>query len=477
MWHLLPIELIVALKFGFGMEISADQLASINAERNGRLYYDEAAATDVHGNARKQTLTTSPFVRTLEFGGSNGYWNGNHMTVQTEDCIDCLRVLFPEKYDYVFLYDHSSGHAKKRVGGLNVVNMNKGYGGENMRSTLIEQSEGYLGPYHDAANPRMVKVGQMHDLVYGSDVDINHGPFYLAMDIRSCSRHDTSVALSPDKVGDKEKTKKELVHEIMQTSVGSFEGENKLSKLTLRELRKIALGLEINTKKHVTHKVKPGWEGKGKGMLQILYERGWICEEHLHRYKKKVVDDAGLIVKEYSLGNLLEACTDFTNEKTQLEYVCDCLGVKVVITTKYHAEYAGEGIEYSWGAAKAIYRRYPLYSKKGKENFLGLVSKCISQEVLTTDLIRKFSRRARNYMLTYKSLEFVGDDVGQQNINTISHSRIENLQKSVACHRAAFDFDMGFILQSVQLVAGLDLEHEVENGPPKKKRGRKKNLT
>ena len=68
------------------MEISANQLASINDERNGRLYYDEAAATDVHGHAKKQTLTTSPlFVRTLEFGGSNGYWNGNHMTVQTED--------------------------------------------------------------------------------------------------------------------------------------------------------------------------------------------------------------------------------------------------------------------------------------------------------------------------------------------------------------------------------------------------------
>jgi hypothetical protein len=189
-----------------------------------------------------------------------------------------------------------------------------------------------------------------------------------------------------------------------------------------------------------------------------------------------VVDDAGLIVKEYSLGNLLEACTDFANEKTQLEYVCCCLGVKVVITTKYHAEYAGEGIEYSWGAAKAIYRRYPLYSKKGKGNFLGLVSKCISQDVLTTDLIRKFSRRARNYMLTYKSLEFVGDDGDRQNMNTISHSRIENLQKSVACHRAALDFDTGFILQSVKLVAGLDLEHEVDNGPPKKKRGRKKNL-
>jgi hypothetical protein len=79
-------------------------------------------------------------------------------------------------------------------------------------------------------------------------------------------------------------------------------------------------------------------------------------------------------------------------------------------------------------------------------------------------------------MLTYKSLEFVGDDGDRQNMNTISHSRIENLQKRVACHRAAFDFDMGFILRSVKLVAGLDLEHEVENGPPRKKRGRKKNL-
>jgi hypothetical protein len=112
---------------------------------------------------------------------------------------------------------------------------------------------------------------------------------------------------------------------------------------------------EINTKKHVTHKVKPGWEGKGKGMLQILYERGWICREQLDQNKKKVVDDAGLIVKEYSLGNLLETCTNFANKKTQLEYVCGSLGVKVLITTKYHAEYAGEGIAYSWGTAKAIY--------------------------------------------------------------------------------------------------------------------------
>ncbi len=92
----------------------------------------------------------------------------------------------------------------------------------------------------------------------------------------------------------------------------------------------------------------------------------------------------------------------FANEKTQLEFVCQSLGTEALITTKYHAEYAGEGIEYSWGAAKVVYRRYPLASKKGKEKFVDLVSKCTSRELLTTDLIRKFSRRARSYMLTYK---------------------------------------------------------------------------
>jgi hypothetical protein len=33
---------------------------------------------------------------------------------------------------------------------------------------------------------------------------------------------------------------------------------------------------------------------------------------------------------------------------------------KTLITTKNHAKYAGEGIEYSCGEAKAVYRRYPL---------------------------------------------------------------------------------------------------------------------
>jgi hypothetical protein len=45
---------------------------------------------EVNGNTKKMQLTESPFVHKFEFGGDKGYWTGNHMILQVEDCIDCL---------------------------------------------------------------------------------------------------------------------------------------------------------------------------------------------------------------------------------------------------------------------------------------------------------------------------------------------------------------------------------------------------
>ena len=213
----------------------------------------------------------------------------------------------------------------------------------------------------------------------------------------------------------------------MDTDCGRDNGRIALSKMLVRDLWKLASNLGINTTKLVTHQMKPGWAGKGKGLLQVLWGRGWIDESKISQYKKIVTDDAGYIVKE-----MLETCTDFANEKTQLEFVCQSLGTDDLITTKYHAKYAGEGIEYSWEAAKAVYQRYPLASKKGKEKIVELVSKCTSRELLMTDLIRKFSRQARNYMLMYTLLEIVGvgskDQIDKKS-NDITHKQIENMQK------------------------------------------------
>ena len=54
-----------------------------------------------------------------------------------------------------------------------------------------------------------------------------------------------------------------------------------MSKKLLRDLKKIACNAGINVKKMVTHRTRTGWAGKGKGLLQCLWERGFINPEKL----------------------------------------------------------------------------------------------------------------------------------------------------------------------------------------------------
>ncbi|KAL7525012.1 hypothetical protein ACHAXR_003180, partial [Thalassiosira sp. AJA248-18] len=141
-------------EFGWGLAISADQLEKINEKRmrDGE-YFDKVAAKDVLDKTKKHKLTESPFIRKLWYGSNNeGYWTGNHMIVQLEDCMDCLQVLYADAFEFVFMFDHSSGHAKKRVNGLDADKMNCGSGGIKQHPTLIKEKEGFLGPYHDPTN-------------------------------------------------------------------------------------------------------------------------------------------------------------------------------------------------------------------------------------------------------------------------------------------------------------------------------------
>ena len=112
---------------------------------------------------------------------------------------------------------------------------------------------------------------------------------------------------------------------------------------------------------------------------------------------------------------------------------------------------------------------------------VNLVLKCTSREVLMTEMIIKFSRRARSYMLSYKALEIVGEEGREEGTGDkvdisfdITHKQIENMQKIIKSHRAALDFDRGFIASALKLAKNLDLKKEIEIGPQKKKRGRKR---
>ena len=110
-------------EFGFGMKVTKDQLIKINEKRrrDGE-YFDKVADMDVLDTTKKNNFGESPFIRKLWYGSNNkGYWTGNHMIFQLEDCMDCLDVIFGDRFDFVFLFDHSSRHAKKKVNGFQVI--------------------------------------------------------------------------------------------------------------------------------------------------------------------------------------------------------------------------------------------------------------------------------------------------------------------------------------------------------------------
>jgi hypothetical protein len=140
--------------------------------------------------------------------------------------------------------------------------MNKGFDGEHLRGTLIEKKEGYLGPYHVVNNSHMIQVGQVQELVYPAKESITNGDglFNLTAKQKEALRLDTEVELQVKKVGHREFTKKELVDAIMNTSRGRDDGRITLSIMIVRDLRKLASNLGINTTKLATHQKKT-WVG------------------------------------------------------------------------------------------------------------------------------------------------------------------------------------------------------------------------
>ena len=88
------MRVFVSRDFGYSHDLTADQLVRVNEFRKNKKYFDEDAAVHVHGKNEKNKLTSTPFVRWLDYGQNyDGYWNYHHMIVQFEDIVDVLKVL------------------------------------------------------------------------------------------------------------------------------------------------------------------------------------------------------------------------------------------------------------------------------------------------------------------------------------------------------------------------------------------------
>ena len=96
----------------------------------------------------------------------------------------------------------------------------------------------------------------------------------------------------------------------METDLGRGLGRQTLMNMQLVDLQEKAKALLIDTECIVTFKTQKGWQGKSKGMLQVLWERGFIDVMKLKRYRIKALDDDGNLIPELSLEHIIENCHD-----------------------------------------------------------------------------------------------------------------------------------------------------------------------
>ena len=105
--------------------------------------------------------------------------------------------------------------------------------------------------------------------------------------------------------------------------------------MRLTDLQDKAAALSIDIMVTITSKLRNGWVSKEKGILQVLWERGFIDESKVKNYDIKVLDEDGNVVPIFSLEYMMKNCPDFLNEMSQLENVCQQLGTKTIIRLQY----------------------------------------------------------------------------------------------------------------------------------------------
>ena len=171
-------------EFGFGFRrLTVAEVTRINRlKRRGKKYLDESAArASQNGTVTKKEFTTedNPFARSFLYGANQeGYWSYDHFIIQLEDIMDVMNVLFnPDDYEVHILVDHSCGHDRQKPDGLNVGEMNSGYGGKqrHIHDTVIVK--GCLGKFES-----IMSVGDTQSMVFLPNDD---GPFYMSENERA----------------------------------------------------------------------------------------------------------------------------------------------------------------------------------------------------------------------------------------------------------------------------------------------------
>ena len=119
--------------------------------------------------------------------------------------------------------------------------------------------------------------------------------------------------------------------------------------------------------------------GKSKGLLQVLWERGFIDGTSIEKYKLTGKnDDFGIVDNSTSLRHMMTMCSDFLHEQGMMEFIGRKVGVEVILTPKCHAELAGDGVEYVGMLQEPLSKSIPEgKERERKDKFIEAVRKCL----------------------------------------------------------------------------------------------------
>ena len=235
--------------------------------------------------------------------------------------------------------------------------------------------------------------------------ECDKGPFYVPNNHRIQQKYDRKSG-EQKKV---KKNKKTLKEELR------MKGHMVRGHVNREELNELAKKFEIELTCNI-EVVEEGWLGKPKGLLQVLYERGWINENNVSEYTLKgKVNQKNEILPEhrrFSLRSLMSDCADLKEEKSAIEVLLLDLSkksidnhrkIELLVSPKYHCELAGEGVEYAWGMMKRYFRSLSLDKKNTKGKFEKVVRETVEGCVSKKNM-ELFSARCQRYMMAYSCL-------------------------------------------------------------------------
>ncbi len=164
---------------------------------------------------------------------------------------------------------------------------------------------------------------------------VTNSPWHLAsqtMDLFTYQNNDAKKAKNPA-TGDKKqwKLKKSELINALEAKLGiTFLSTNHrmINELhILASNHRVAINIEED-------EIIQGWMNKPKGLLQILWEQGWILpSENLNKYvNKNWLDAHGKVLPEFEndankfiLTNLLSSCSNFKDKKSAIQKIAEDL--------------------------------------------------------------------------------------------------------------------------------------------------------